>query len=153
VIAHELGHIKCEHGLWITALNIISLSLDQFGGGLGKLLSPAVENVLKRWQRSAEYTCDRAALLVSQDWRIVASTFLKLSGGSSSYSKSLDVDAFLQQSQLYEKAIKTRTGSMISSTMEQGATHPIPIFRVKELKKWSDGPQYKGILSRGIIKK
>lgn len=35
-----------------------------------------------RWSRAAEFTCDRAAILVSQDVNVVVSTLLKLAGGS-----------------------------------------------------------------------
>ena len=50
-----------------------------------------------RWLRAAELTCDRAALLVAQDPRIVISTLMKLSGGSPSFAAELNIDAFLEQ--------------------------------------------------------
>ena len=34
------------------------------------------------WSRAAEFTCDRAAVLVSQDVNVVVSALLKLAGGS-----------------------------------------------------------------------
>ena len=148
VLAHELGHLKCEHGLWITAANIMT---QFFGGVLGQLLAPVLESLLLRWQRSAEYTCDRAALLVAGDWRTVASTFLKLSGGSNSYGASLNLDAFMEQSKRFDEAIKTSVGSVVSTGLEQGSTHPLPIVRIRELKKWSEGSQYRGLNRRGVV--
>lgn len=148
VLAHELGHLKCEHGLWITAANIMTLGVGQLGV-VGQLLAPILESLLLRWQRSAEYTCDRAALLVAGDWRTVAITFLKLSGGSNSYGSSLDLDAFMEQSKRFDEAIKTAVGSAVSRGLEEGSTHPLPIIRVRELKKWSEGPQYRGLNQRG----
>lgn len=151
VIAHELGHIKCEHGVWITALNILALLIDQFGG-LGQFARPIIENRLMEWQRSAEYTCDRAALLVSQDWRTVANVMIKLSGGSSSYNNEINIDAFLEQTELYEEIMKnSRLGSTVMRGIESGATHPFPIQRVKELKKWHDGPAYRGLTRRNAL--
>lgn len=93
VIAHELGHLKCSHGVWLTIANLLA------SGALSLLpgLSDAVTEGLLRWLRAAELTCDRAALLVAQDPRIVVSALMKLAGGSPSLSKELNIDAFLEQ--------------------------------------------------------
>ena len=93
VIAHELGHLKCDHGVWLTIANLLA------SGTLSVLpgLSGAVEESLLRWLRAAELTCDRAALLVAQDSRVVVSALMKLAGGSPTLSKELNIDAFLEQ--------------------------------------------------------
>ena len=75
VIAHELGHLKCDHGVWLTVANLLSLGIEI------SPLVPAfvVDNVrdeLLRWSRAAELTCDRAALLVAGDPRVVVSLSL-----------------------------------------------------------------------------
>jgi hypothetical protein len=66
VLAHELGHLKCDHGLWLTVANVIA------SGAVSVLpvVSGAVEDALMRWLRAAELTCDRAALLVAQDPKV-----------------------------------------------------------------------------------
>ena len=28
VIAHELGHLKCDHGVWLTVANLLSLGIE-----------------------------------------------------------------------------------------------------------------------------
>ncbi|XP_020571840.1 uncharacterized protein LOC110018758 isoform X2 [Phalaenopsis equestris] len=66
VLAHELGHLKCDHGVWLTFANILTLgaySVPGFGG----IIAQRLEEQLLRWLRAAELTCDRAALLVAQD--------------------------------------------------------------------------------------
>lgn len=146
VIAHELGHLKCEHGLWITAANILNMGVGQLGG-VGGALTPVLETWLLQWRRSAEYSCDRAAVLVAQDWRVVALAFLKLSGGSNSYGTALDLDAFMEQSKKFDDAAKTRGGALVSDIQQ---THPLPVLRVRELKKWYESPQYKGLQGRAI---
>lgn len=65
MIAHELGHLKCDHGIWLTVANVIASNTRT----ALPLLSRAVEDALLRWLRAAELTCDRAALLVAQDHR------------------------------------------------------------------------------------
>ncbi|CAL2250606.1 unnamed protein product [Prunus armeniaca] len=75
VLAHELGHLKCDHGVWLTFANILTLGAytipdkvpDTFILRLGGMIAQSLEEQLFRWLRAAELTCDRAALLVAQD--------------------------------------------------------------------------------------
>ncbi len=62
MLAHELGHLKCDHGLWLTVANVLA------SGTVSVLpvITGRVEEALMRWLRAAELTCDRAALLVAQ---------------------------------------------------------------------------------------
>ncbi|XP_073159309.1 plastoglobule-localized metallopeptidase 48, chloroplastic isoform X2 [Henckelia pumila] len=66
VLAHELGHLKCDHGVWLTFANILTLGAYTLPG-LGNLIAQRLEEQLFRWLRAAELTCDRAALLVARD--------------------------------------------------------------------------------------
>lgn len=62
VLAHELGHLKCDHGLWLTVANVLA------SGTVSVLpvVTGMVQEALLRWLRAGELTCDRAALLVAQ---------------------------------------------------------------------------------------
>jgi Zn-dependent protease with chaperone function len=140
VLAHELGHIKCEHSLWITVLNIL-LFVGGGGGGGGVFTLP-LQNVFLSWLRSAELSCDRAALLVSQDASQVISVMMKLSGGSPGLSGRLNADAYLQQAKRYEKASRN------SGT----GTHPLPVTRATEIERWAQSAEYKGLLRRAAAK-
>ena len=62
VLAHELGHLKCDHGLWLTVANVLASGTVS----LLPVITGMVEEALMRWLRAAELTCDRAALLVAQ---------------------------------------------------------------------------------------
>ncbi|XP_020203691.1 uncharacterized protein LOC109789189 isoform X3 [Cajanus cajan] len=66
VLAHELGHLKCDHGVWLTYANILTLGAYSVPG-IGGMIAQTLEEQLFRWLRAAELTCDRAALLVAQD--------------------------------------------------------------------------------------
>nr|GMC62042.1 protease HtpX homolog [Ipomoea batatas]GME06948.1 protease HtpX homolog [Ipomoea batatas] len=70
VLAHELGHLKCDHGVWLTVANILTLGAYSLPG-LGGLIAQRLEEQLFRWLRAAELTCDRAALLVAQDPKVL----------------------------------------------------------------------------------
>ena len=81
VIAHELGHLKCDHGVYLAMANLLAASASALPMGVGNMISAAVEEGLYRWLRSAELSCDRAALVVARDPKVVASALMKLAGG------------------------------------------------------------------------
>jgi Zn-dependent protease with chaperone function len=62
VIAHELGHLKCDHGIWLTVANALAGSTI----GLLPFVTNAAEEALFKWRRAAELTCDRCAATVTR---------------------------------------------------------------------------------------
>lgn len=136
VLAHELGHIACEHSVWLTV------------GGLvwpnAPVLGPALETLLGDWRRAAELTCDRAALLVVQDPDVVASALLKLLSGL----EDPDVDACRQQALDYQAALAT-TNPLVRTVFQRQVlrrlTHPLPLARVAELDEWAASADYKRV--------
>jgi Zn-dependent protease with chaperone function len=144
VIAHELGHLKCEHGIFVTLLNLLAILSDSviFRGGL------PLRSLLLEWQRAAEYSCDRAALLVTQDANIVASVFLKLAGGSS--SEALCVESFIEQAESLQQSSRTVAGKVVGLGRSQVSTHPVPVLRAKEIIAWQKGRMYTGLINRAL---
>lgn len=150
VIAHELGHLKSEHGVWVTMANLLLLlSSSTLGGNLGRAVYEVLNMQLLAWQRSAELTCDRAMLLVIQDTRVAMSALMKLAGGVSKYSGEMDVDEYLTQAEQFDEASKTRLGRVMRQSMTTTTTHPLPILRVRELKRWSESNHFRAILRSG----
>ena len=146
VIAHELGHLKCEHSLAIAMANLVLSPLAQ----LSPVLGGALQSNLLRWQRSAELSCDRAALLVVQDVRAVQGVTMKLCGGSTAYANRMDVDTFVQQAAAYDEVAEmSRLGRMIRQNQQRDATHPLPIYRVRELQRFAESKDYTALLARG----
>ncbi|CEL93300.1 unnamed protein product [Vitrella brassicaformis CCMP3155] len=150
VLAHELGHLKCEHGIFALSSGLLQLILDSLGGRVGRRLAAALELATLRWSRAAEFSCDRAALLVAQDVRVVVSTFLKLVGGSASMSNELDVDEFLAQAKALDELERAPLIRLFREAVALRSTHPLPVLRAQELERWSREAQYQGLLNRGV---
>ncbi|KZV20260.1 hypothetical protein F511_25529 [Dorcoceras hygrometricum] len=146
VLAHELGHLKCDHGVWLTFANILTLGAYTLPG-LGSLIAQRLEEQLFRWLRAAELTCDRAALLVARDPKVevVISVLMKLAGGSPSLADQLNVDAFLEQARSYEKAASSPFGW---NAQTRQLSHPLPVLRAREIDEWSRSKEYKLLLQR-----
>lgn len=146
VLAHELGHLKCEHSLAIAMANLVLSPL----ANLSPIASAALQSNLLQWQRAAELSCDRAALLVVQDTRAVQGVTMKLCGGGATYAQRMDVDAFVQQATAYDEVAEgSRLGRMVRQSQQRDATHPLPIYRVRELQKYAESKEYAALLARG----
>ncbi|KAI5080580.1 hypothetical protein GOP47_0003763 [Adiantum capillus-veneris] len=147
VIAHELGHLKCDHGIWLTFANILALGAYSLPG-LGVIIAQTLEEQIMRWLRAAELTCDRAALLVTQDAKVVVSVLMKLSGGSPSLAKQLNVDAFLKQAHSYDKASSSPLGWYLRNAQTRQLSHPLPVLRAREIDSWAKSTEYQNLISR-----
>ncbi|KAL9185310.1 hypothetical protein ACHAXT_003087 [Thalassiosira profunda] len=138
IIGHELGHLKCSHSLYLSLGGLASAPLR----GL-PLVGSQAEQLLQQWRLAAEYSCDRAALLVAQDLEVVAGAMVKLFAGT---SRATNTQAFIDQSREYEKLLKDANPMVRAAVRMQQRTHPLPVERVTELEKWYNSVEYKSIL-------
>ena len=145
VIAHELGHLKCDHGVYLTLVNLIVLAARQLPN-LGGLIAQTLQAQLLEWVRCAEFTCDRAALLATQDPKVVMSLLMKLAGGSPTLAPQLNLDAFLAQARAYDDISNTELGEMLKSARTSELTHPLPVLRVREIDRWASSRDYQSLL-------
>lgn len=145
VIAHELGHLKCDHGVYLTLVNLIVLAAGQLPN-VGQLLVQTLQAQLLEWVRCAEFTCDRAALLATQDPKVVMSILMKLAGGSPILASQLNLDAFIEQARAYDNISNTEIGEMLKSAHTSQLTHPVPVLRAREIDRWASSREYQNLL-------
>ena len=145
VIAHELGHLKCDHGVYLTLVNLIVLAAGQLPN-FGGLLAQSLQAQLLEWVRCAEFTCDRAALLATQDPKVIMSLLMKLAGGSPTLAPQLNLDAFLAQARAYDDISNTELGEMLKSARASQLTHPVPVLRAREIDRWAASREYQSLL-------
>ena len=147
VIGHELGHLKCEHGVYLTLANLIVLAAGQISP-LGTVFAQGLQAQMLEWLRCAEFTCDRAALLATQDPRVVASVLMKLAGGSPTLAPKLNVDAFLAQARAYDDLSSSELGQMFKQAQTAQLSHPVPVLRAREIDRWASSKDYESLLAR-----
>src|SRR6266404_7102848 len=151
VVAHEVGHIHAEHVLYLTAARLIealanaALAAAPIAAIVTQLLSGTMRAALLAWARRAELSCDRAALLVTQDQHVIGRTMMKLCGGT--FASKMDYEQFLVQARDFQenydqKALDRFWADIVSS----GMTHPFPVWRVSEILKWVDTGDYQKVL-------
>ncbi|MGD1806389.1 M48 family metallopeptidase [Dapis sp. BLCC M126] len=145
VLGHELGHLKCDHGVYLTLGNLIVLAAGQISTW-GGIITQSLQSQILEWLRCAEFSCDRAALLATQDPKVVVSVLMKLAGGSPSISPQLNVDAFLAQARAYNEFANTELGEVLREVQTAQLTHPLPVLRAKEIDKWASSKKYQDLL-------
>ncbi|HEY9853560.1 MAG TPA: M48 family metallopeptidase [Leptolyngbyaceae cyanobacterium] len=145
VIAHELGHLKCDHGVYLTIANILILAAGQLPN-LGGWIAQNLQAQMLQWVRCAEFTCDRAALLAIQDPKVVSSLLMKLAGGSPTLAPQLNLEAFLEQARAYDDISNSELGEMLKQAQTAGLTHPVPVLRAREIDRWASSKEYNSLL-------
>ena len=144
VLAHELGHLKCEHGVYLTMANLLVLAAGQLSPW-GGLIAQNLQMQLMAWVRCAEFTCDRAGLLVTQNAKVMASVLMKLAGGSPTLASQLNVNAFIDQARAYDR-IDDELATLVKAVRTAELTHPLPVLRAREIDRWADSPTYQSLL-------
>ncbi|BFM38759.1 M48 family metallopeptidase [Synechocystis sp. LKSZ1] len=145
VMAHELGHLKCEHGVYLTLANLMVLAAGLLPTW-GTALAQSLQSQMLEWVRCAEFSSDRAALLAVQDPRIVMSVLMKLAGGSPTLAPLLNLDAFIEQARDYEALGEDELGAMLKALQTEQLTHPVPVLRAREIDRWASSPAYHQLL-------
>ena len=72
--------LRRDHGVWLTVANLLTLGVEILPIAPSFVVGNLQDNLM-RWVRAAELSCDRAALLVAGDAKVVVSVLMKLSGG------------------------------------------------------------------------
>lgn len=145
VLAHELAHICCDHGVWLTLAQAAAAGAAPL---LPSVASDAAQTALMRWRRAVELTCDRASLLAVQDVRVVVGALMKLAGGCrGSLGGELSVDAFLDQARSYdEAAAASPLGWYLARAQRSALSHPLPVLRAREVDRWAQSDAYRRLL-------
>jgi Zn-dependent protease with chaperone function len=149
VIAHELGHLKCEHGTYLTLANLLLLATNLLPWG--GLMTQGLQEQMMRWVRSAEFTCDRAALLATQDPHIIMSVLMKLTGGSPQLAAQLNLNAFIDQARDYDLASQSDLGRTFRQMQTAQLSHPLPVLRAREVDRWAKTSEYQGLLFKKTV--
>jgi Zn-dependent protease with chaperone function len=147
VVAHECGHIACQHVLYHTMASLFI----QFGpvifGPLSAVSLP-LQYALLYWMRRSELSSDRAAAVAMSGSKPVVETMVRLSGGPKSITQSVDLELYAQQADAYDKLMESDWDSFLVGTVAMQQQHPFHAVRVREIIRWCKTPQFKMLIGR-----
>jgi len=155
VLAHELGHIKCGHTVLIQmAIWVMGAAyfLGELTLGMGRLINSGLIYAFYEWRRKAELSSDRAALLVTDDLRLVMNSMMKLAGGSQRLMAECSLEEFIQQSENYQALDEDGLNQVYKFLLYNGGqgsmlTHPFAVERLYHLQQWEQSETYRQIRS------
>lgn len=149
VVGHELGHVHFGHVLYRNLASqaaTLASAIPVFGAAVQAALSVVLSQALAAWARAGEYTADRAGLLACQDVDAALRAMMKLAGVPPSMYGRMNPVAFLEQAREYEELDSGWAGWFVNRGLEMDLSHPWPVLRAAELKRWHDGGGYDMIL-------
>ena len=144
MLGHELGHVRSGHAVYHTIMLILTRwTLTLAWLPIGAIALRAIIVAMLEWWRKAELSADRAGLLAGQDPAASTRLLMKLAGGGD--LSQIDTAAFLEQAAEYESGGDLRD-SIHKIGLTAFNTHPVPVARAADLRKWIDSGEYARIL-------
>ena len=153
VLAHECGHIACEHVLYHTMGNLIltgGLTISEILGNnlVTFAVSQTLETAFYYWMKCSEFSADRAAGICCENSKPVVQTMMRLAGGTSHIGDEINVDLFVNQAAEYsEKRSLSTSNKIMEFFATRTLSHPLLSVRAHEAILWCESDAYKDILS------
>lgn len=134
ILGHEMGHIRLGH-----------TELNSLVGGMAGIPSPPVAGVLLMmaflwWNRTCEYSADRAGLLACGKLHKAISALVKLAAGAEARTP-----ADLERA---PRLIEAEDDHAIGSLLEALTTHPMTVRRIDELRRYASSGKYRRLRER-----
>lgn len=116
VIGHEMGHIKFGHSRILSLISPIGRDI------------PFISWLYGSWQRNAEYTADRAGLVLTGKVKPALTAILKMAVGTK-LARLVDADEVIKQIGEGNKGLFSKVGELI-------LTHPYATNRIRSLVEY-----------------
>lgn len=133
IIGHEMGHVALGH----TWLNSLLGGLAGVPTSIGAAV--IVSLAFRGWNRSCEYSADRAGLLACGKLNKAVSALVKL------VNREADTPEEIEQTLA---VIEKEDDQLDNLLMETLATHPMTARRIENLRKYAATPEYRELQAR-----
>lgn len=132
IIGHEMGHVCLGH-TWLNSL---------IGGMAGVPNSSAASLLMalffRSWNRSCEFSADRAGLLACGKPAKSVSALIKLQAGPAALANQTNLDRALQ-------SIEAEDDSLFNNLTELFATHPMIVKRIQQIRRYAASGEYRSL--------
>jgi len=149
VLAHECGHILCEHMLYHSMAQVVDLAVT--AGGMAdipfvsmflNLASGPLRMALTSWSRKSELSADRAAAAYMGSAEVITRVMFRFAGVRHGSPLTHNVELFANQALEYEALRESRWDRILQWQVGQGSTHPLLAVRVREIQAWATAPAF-----------
>ncbi|MGI5401158.1 M48 family metalloprotease [Streptomyces sp. CA-135486] len=152
VLAHECGHILAEHVLYRQMALAVFSGMGALSGKAGMvaaLLSEPLKVALLDWYRKSELTADRAAVAFMGGPEELQRALFHLHGIPKWLPKEqISYAAFAAQADEFDVAMgETKLDRFLLRQLDNGATHPNPAMRLREIQRWADSETFRQVMA------
>lgn len=152
VLAHECGHIACQHYLYHSLVRQLINGIDSSPlvaiPGIKRLLIPSMIKALLFWDRCSEFSADRAAVLCDGDADKTVDVLLKIHG----FDENINRKEFLKQAiDLKEFVNSSKANKIIETMLVSGESHPRMAARAYECYEWAHSEKFQQILNSSYL--
>lgn len=144
LMAHECGHILCQHVLYGSVFDVIR-NLGERLGLLSYGLSGPAFLALQYWSRRGELSADRCAAVVSGE-RVFQSTILKIASGLSDIGSD-PYQLVRQANEFHEHERRTLLDKIQQNCRMAFYSHPQMVNRAYEIYRWKKSYVYRSLRS------
>lgn len=146
VLAHECGHIACQHVLYHTmASMLLGLGSDMLGLNL---VTSALQLAFFHWQRCSELSCDRAAAIYMDGYQPVAQVMSLLASGSQELSARINMDLYMKQAEEYRNFMEhSNWNKLLQYYALMSQNHPFLSVRALNIKEWCESKIFEDIMN------
>lgn len=142
ILAHECGHILCQHVLYSSMVETLRMIGEEFGG-IGSMLTSPIKLAILYWSRRSEFSADRCAAAVVGE-RTFQVSMLKLTLGLSDVGN--DPYRLVKQAREYHAHEKKDLWSkFLQNCRVAFFSHPQNAIRAYEIDRWKKSAAYRRI--------
>jgi len=142
VIAHECGHILCQHVLYRSMAAALERVADLTK--LGAAMTAPIQSALGTWMRKSELSADRAAAGYLGGPDAMMHALLRFAGVLGfAMDDEYSLADFAAQAAEYESMMDNRWEKFVGWFKGVSSqTHPLLALRVRELQRWCESPAF-----------
>lgn len=152
VLAHECGHILCQHVMYSmladSLYNLGDFFVESLVGQIGSVAMKPLKQALSAWSRASELTADRVACLITSA-STMTKVLAKLEGIPRTILNDMDYYAWSKQGADYESLKNGNSWKKIIRYMANtDLDHPYGPVRAYEVNQWEKTSQCKQLKSQ-----
>lgn len=164
VLAHECGHIACEHMLYHTVARLVlgegkkglhELSnmfnskglVGNIVGGAISVVDNALELALYHWYRCSELSADRVAAICCESASPVIETMMRLAGGTTYIDSAINKKLFIAQAKDYKTIVdESKVNKALEFLLTKDMEHPLLAIRAYEAQQFAASEAFASIV-------
>jgi len=146
VLAHECGHIACQHTLYTTMGSLLLYGAGIANNlflGLGDIVMFPIQAAFAHWMRCSEFSADRAAMVYNGNADKSIELHMRFAGLNKAVAADANVEAFMEQAVQYKELVGDNIANKAMELYKFiDHSHPLNAVRAYECNEWQKSESF-----------